>query len=174
MRLALLLALAVGGHAETPAAGKLLVATPKSHDPDFARSVIVLIHYDANSAVGLMLNKPTDVPISDVLPEAKAAVKIYAGGPVAMGVRGLARSKTAPFFSLISNKPQLLKMISDDAPSSSFRIYAGYVGWTARQLQDELTRGLWNVLPANAGTLFDARPEMLWRRLNGLGSAPRP
>ncbi|MGP0075126.1 MAG: YqgE/AlgH family protein [Bryobacteraceae bacterium] len=166
MKLAWLLALAVTAHAADLATGALLVATTKSHDPDFAHSVIVLIHYDSQSAIGLMLNKPTDLPISDFLPEAKGRqVVVYAGGPLAIGVRGLLRTKSAPFFSVITNKPELLKRIASGAPSNSFRIYAGYVGWTARQLQNEVARGLWTLLSANGGEVFDPHPETLWDEL---------
>ena len=63
------------------ATGSLLVATPKSRDPDFARTVVLLIHYDSEAAIGLMLNRPTSVPVSEVLPEAKGgSVTVYAGG----------------------------------------------------------------------------------------------
>ncbi len=135
--------------------GALLVATAKSNDPDFARSVILLIHYDSESALGLMLNKPTAVPISEVLPDAKGkSITVYAGGPIAIGVRGLVRSKAPPFFSVITNKAELLRRIASGEPSRTFRIYAGYTGWTARQLQDEVRRGLWKVLPADTGTLW--------------------
>ncbi len=155
LRLALLLALTGYANSQQLAAGNLLLATAKSRDSDFARSVVLLIHYDAESAIGLMLNKPTTVPMSDVLPEAKGkSVTIYAGGPVSIGIRGLLRSNSPPFFSVISNKPQILKLISGRTPSSSFRIYAGYTGWTARQLQSEIARGLWKVMPASPGTLW--------------------
>ncbi len=157
LRTALVLALAGSANSQPLAAGKLLIATAKSHDPDFARSVILLIHYDPESAIGLMLNKPTTVPISEVLPEAKGKpVTVYAGGPVSIGVRGLLRSKSAPFFSVISTRPQLLRLIPSGAPSGSFRIYAGYTGWTAQQLQSEIGRGLWKVTPPD--------PRIIWRR----------
>ena len=133
--------------------------------PDFARSVVLLIHYDSQSAVGLMLNKSTTVPISEVLPEAKGkSVTVYAGGPVPIGVRGLLRSPSPPFFTVVSNKSDLLKMISGDAPPRSFRLFAGYTGWTAQQLQSEVARGLWRVLPASARSVFDPHPETLWPR----------
>jgi putative transcriptional regulator len=136
------------------ATGDLLVATAKSHDPDFAKSVIVLIHYDSESATGLMLNKPTDVPVSDVLPGAKRGAVVYAGGPVAIGVRGLARTKSTPFFSLVTNRAELLRRVESGAPSSEFRVYAGYVGWTARQLRSEVERGLWRVMAADGKALW--------------------
>jgi putative transcriptional regulator len=154
-----LMLLAASCQSQQLAAGALLVATAKSHDPDFAGSVVLLIRYDSESAIGLMLNKPTTVPISEVLPEAKVkSITVYAGGPIALGLRGLVRSNSPPFFSVISNKPQLLKLISSGAPPSSFRIYAGYTGWTARQLQSEVARGLWKVLPAVPDRLFQDTP----------------
>jgi putative transcriptional regulator len=163
LRLTLLLALTLSANSQQLATGSVLVATPNSHDPDFARSVIVLIHYDSESAIGLMLNKPTSVPISEVLPEAKGqSVTVYAGGPIAIGVRGLVRSKSQPCFTVISDKLRLLKMIASGAPPTSFRVYAGYTGWTAKQLQSEVARGLWRVLPGNAA--------VLWQRL----TPPRP
>jgi putative transcriptional regulator len=150
-----MIALGICARGADLAAGALLVATAKSHDPDFARSVIVLIHYDSEAAMGLMLNKPTDVPITDVLPEAKGkAMTVYAGGPVTIGLRGLVRSKAPPFFSVVTNKAELLRRTARGEPSSTFRVYAGYTGWTARQLQSEVAHGLWKVLPADTGTLW--------------------
>jgi putative transcriptional regulator len=141
----------------------MLIATGKSHDPDFAHSIVLLIHYDSEAAIGLIVNKPMAVPVSEILPEAKGkSITIYAGGPIPIGVRGLLRSKSPPFFTVIAGKPQLLKLISSAAPPHSFRIYAGYTGWTARQLQSEVARGLWRVQPAD--------PDTLWRGL----TPPRP
>jgi|SRR5579863_95349 len=153
-----LVALAATGQSQPLASGSLLVATAKSHDPDFAGSTVLLIHYDAGSALGLMLDKPTSIPISEVLPEAKgSSLTVYAGGPIASGVRGLKRSKSPPFFSVISNKAQLLALIAGGAAPGSFRLYAGYTGWTARQLQSEVARGLWKVMPADAKVIFNER-----------------
>jgi len=135
--------------------GNILIATAKSHDPDFAKSILVLIQFNSESAVGLMLNKPTTVPVGDVLPEAKGKkITVYAGGPVMIGVRGLLRTKSAPYFSVITSRAGLGKLISSGTPPDTFRLYAGYVGWTAKQLENELARGLWTVSPPNAVTIF--------------------
>ena len=170
MRLPLLLALlALSAHTQPLATGNLLVATAKSHDPDLAGSVVLLIRYDSASAIGLMLNKPTLAPIGEVLPDVKGkSVKVFAGGPVTIGVRGLLGSKAPPFFTVVSNRTELLRIIASGKPP--LRVYAGYTGWTAPQLQSEVARGLWNVLPANARMVFDPHPETLWRRL----TLPRP
>ena len=143
------------------ATGTLLVATEKSNDPDFTRSVILLTHYDPESAIGLMLTKPTSVPASEILPDAKnQSVTVYAGGPVTIGVRGLIPSKTPPYFTVVSNRTELLRLNSSGVP-----LFAGYTGWTAQQLQSEVARGLWKVLPFNAATVFDPHPDTLWQRL---------
>jgi putative transcriptional regulator len=165
LRLPLLLALiALSINPQPLATGALLVATTKSHDPDFARSVVVLIRYDSESAIGLMLNKPTSAPITDVLPEASGkSITVFAGGPVTIGVRGLLRSKASPYFTVVSNRTELLKIIASGQPP--IRIYAGYTGWTAAQLQSEVARGLWKMFPPNPDTVFDPHPETLWRRL---------
>lgn len=161
-----MMALALCAHGADLAAGKVLVATEKSHDPDFAHSLVVLIQYDRESAMGLMLGKPTDIPIADLLPEAKGRrVVVYAGGPVAIGVRGLVRTKSAPYFRVVTGKAELLKLISKGMPASELRVYAGYVGWTAGQLRSEVSRGLWRVEAADA-VIFDAaqRPRsQLWK-----------
>ena len=158
----LLACMALG--AQPLATGSLLVATAKSHDADFAHSVVLLIRYDPESAVGLMLNRPTSVPITEALPDAKGkSVTVFAGGPVTIGVRGLLRSKASPFFTIVSNKTELLRIIAIGMPP--LRIYAGYTGWTTQQLQSEVARGLWKVLSPKADTVFDPRPEALWQRL---------
>lgn len=148
-------AFAVAAQAQHLAAGSLLVATTESHDPDFARSTVLLIQYDGRSAMGLMLNKPTGLPVSEFLPEAKGKqIVVYAGGPVAIGIRGLLRSPSAPFFKVVTNKNDLLQLISRGIATTSFRMYAGYVGWTEAQLESEISRGLWKVLPGSATAIF--------------------
>lgn len=137
-------------------AGAVLVATEKSHDADFAQSVVVLTQFDRESAVGLMVNKPTDISIVELLPEAKGRrVVVYAGGPLAIGLRGLVRTKSAPYFRVVTDKAELLRLIGRGMPASEFRVYAGYVGWTARQLRSEVERGLWRVKAADGRQLFD-------------------
>ena len=164
--LAVLLAAGVPACAQL-ATGKLLVATPKSQDADFARSVILLIRFDAQSAVGLMLNRPTDIPVAEVLPDLKgspsARIRVFAGGPLMTGVRALVRSRKD--VAVLANQALRAKLMAGGTQASTFRVYAGYTGWTAAQLQGEVERGLWRVLPADPGAVFDPHPETLWSRL---------
>jgi putative transcriptional regulator len=161
------------------AAGKLLVATQKSRDPDLKQSVVLLFQYDKDAAMGLILNRRSDVPASEAFPELTNAkggpVPVWAGGPLAIGIRALHQSDFQPAegreiltgLSLISNKPLILKLLAASTPPDNFRIYAGYLGWTPQQLRNEVASGLWLVRAGDPGAVFDPNPETLWDRLTG-------
>jgi putative transcriptional regulator len=162
--------------AQELAVGKILVASRKSHDADFAQTVILLVHHDRQAAIGLFVNRPLNVPLSEVYPEFKGAqLTLYAGGPVTVGIRALYRSGAKPAeavsvfadVSMISTKTLLVKMVADGPAASVFRVYAGYTGWSAGQLKDEVGHGLWHVFAGDAGVVFDPHPETVWSRLIG-------
>ena len=132
------------------ARGQILVATAASHDPDFAQSVIPLVHNGSDGALGLMLNRPTRVKGT------------YQGGPLEIGVNGLLKTRDA--FRVVTDAAEIKRLAASATPAS-FRVYAGQCGWTAAQLQNEIKRGLWRQIPASAATVFDGHPETLWRRL---------
>jgi putative transcriptional regulator len=154
--------------------GKILVASRKSHDADFAGTVILLVRHDRQASIGLFLNRPLSIPLSEVYPELKGAqLKLYAGGPLTVGIRALYRSRAKPVGAatvladvfMISTKTLLGKMVADEMSSSVFRVYAGYTGWSPGQLQDEVARGLWHIFAGDAGVVFDPHPETVWSRL---------
>jgi len=156
--------------------GKILIASRKSRDADFAQTVILLVRHDQQATIGLFVNRPFNIPLSEVYPEFKGGqMKLYAGGPVTVGIRALHRSRaklegaTRIFddVSMISTKTLLGKMVEAGTPSSVFRVYAGYTGWSPGQLPDEIARGLWHVFAGDASVVFDPRPETLWSRLIG-------
>ena len=159
------------------AAGKLLVATQKSRDADLKQTVVLLVQYDRDTAVGLIVNRRSDVPASEAFPELTNAkggpVPVWAGGPVTIGIRALHQSDFQPGeakevlagVSLITDKPLILKLLAASTPPDNFRVYAGYVGWTAQQLRSEVASGLWMMRSADPGTIFDPNPETLWSRL---------
>ncbi|MBZ5610945.1 MAG: YqgE/AlgH family protein [Acidobacteriia bacterium] len=160
---------------QEPAAGKLLVATRQSRDPDFAQSVILLIHYSRQGAIGLMINRPWDVPVTRLFPElTQSKAKLWQGGPIALGVRGLLRSPSKPEQAdpvlagvyAISSVKTLEGMLAANTPSDAFRVYGGSTGWSVEQLKSEISRGLWRVVPADARAVFDPHPATLWSRLN--------
>jgi putative transcriptional regulator len=162
--------------AQTPVPS-LLIASPQSLDPDFRRSVILLLHATAEGAIGLMLNRPTRADMVDLFPELKSAkAAIYAGGPLRIGVNALVRSSVKPagatnLFAdvwLVSDRAAIQRLAATSP--AAFRIYLGQCGWTTSQLQDEIRRGLWIAAPPQAGAVFDPLPETLWTRL----TATRP
>ncbi len=154
--------------------GKLLVANRGLGDPHFAGTVILLVHYDENGVVGLMLNRRTTVPLSQVL-DLKAAKDrsdpVYLGGPMEPSAAfALFKSpakieKAENLFGdvyLITDKGLFEKTISARPAPDVFHVYLGYAGWTPDQLRAEVQLGAWFVFPADAATVFNADPESLW------------
>lgn len=160
------------------APGKFLIAPREPLDPAFAATVVLLISYDENGAVGLVINRPTDVPISRALESLKRAKKVaghvFLGGPVQPDVvlalyRAAAKtSKSAPLFGdvhLASARPALERALSSKPSDRTLRVYLGYTGWAPGQLEHEMDLDVWRVLPADAQSVFDADPSSVWPRL---------
>ena len=159
-------------------AGKLLVASRDLGDPPFAQTVVLLVHQDAQGAVGLILNRRTNVPLSRVLKDLKAAKDrsdpVYLGGPLeAPTVFALLKSPSKiegaePVLGgvyLVSAKDLFEQTISTRPDPAVFHVYLGYAGWTNEQLRREVELGAWFIFPANARTVFDSDPDSLWPQM---------
>jgi putative AlgH/UPF0301 family transcriptional regulator len=154
--------------------GKLLVASRSLGDPDFARTVVLLVRYDEKGVVGLILNRRTDIPLSRVLDLDAAKGRsdpVYLGGPVGpSAVFALFKSsakieKAEKIFGsvyLISDKALFEQTISARPDPGVFHVYLGYAGWTQDQLRSEARLGAWFVFPADAATVFGSDPDSLW------------
>jgi putative transcriptional regulator len=179
---ALLCALApVSGLAQAPdlAAGNFLVSSRDLGDPNFSETVVLLLRYDdEEGAVGLVINRRSDLPLARVfqdLKQAKGRTDLaYTGGPVEPGdVLALLKSSTKledaeRVFAnvyLISDKDLLEKILADKAEPGLFHVFLGYAGWGPGQLEHEVDLGAWHILPADAASVFDADPESVWPRL---------
>jgi putative transcriptional regulator len=163
----------------TLSAGRLLVASRDLLDPNFARTVVLLVRYDEDSVVGLIINRKTNVPIARAFPELPESAKgrsdpIYSGGPVERAVAtSLLRSRVKPEgadkvfadVSLVSSKSLLDKTMRAGTEPGTFRLYAGYSGWTAEQLAREVELGGWYIFDGDASMVFDPDPESMWSRL---------
>lgn len=160
------------------AIGKLLVSPRDSPDPNFARTVILLVQRDDQGAMGLMLNRRTKVPISVVLdgwkPAKDKADPVYMGGPVQLdGVLALLRLATKPGDAthviddiyLAANRPPVERALTAGSGPGDFRLYLGYCGWGAGQLENEVQLGGWYIFSGSAGMAFDSEPGSLWTRL---------
>jgi putative transcriptional regulator len=160
--------------------GRLLVATPQLADPNFRRSVVLIVeHEPEGGTLGVVLNRPTEVPVDQVLPPWSELVTgpsvVFQGGPVALdsalalahvpgtdeplGWRALNGSPAVARVGLVDLDvpPEIL------APEvARFRVFAGYAGWGTGQLRSEVDDGAWYVLPAESGDVFAEDPDGLW------------
>jgi putative transcriptional regulator len=160
-----------------PAPGRLLVATPVIGDPNFERTVVLLIEHDAaGGTVGLVLNRPTDTALLDPMPEwqrlAAHPPVVFGGGPVEPDrAFCLARSRPGKeaddrFDPIVGNVGTLDLNVDPDTLGSAIdevRIFAGCAGWGPGQLGAELEAGAWWVVEGSADDPVDTEPDRLWR-----------
>lgn len=158
--------------------GKLLVASRDLSDPAFSESVILLVRYDQDGTVGLMINRRTGMSISRALRDLNVGGDrtdpVYRGGPVEpVSVLALLRSRVqpegaAPVFGdvyLVSTKDLLEKTLAKSAGPDELRVYLGYCGWSRGQLEREVRQGSWHIFNRSADLVFDSEPDSVWRRL---------
>jgi putative transcriptional regulator len=178
---ALLLALTAGGstHAQQalPANGLFLVAKPTLADPNFARTVVLVTQTEDASTVGVIINRPSTLGLSQFLSDEFSTQNhrepIFLGGPVMrQAIVAIYRSESTPAaaaFHVLKNV--YLTMHADNlkqmlaTPEAKYRLYAGFSGWAPRQLESEFTRDGWYVLPADEATVFRKDTAGLWEEL---------
>jgi putative transcriptional regulator len=164
---------------EELAKGKFLVASRQLQDPNFRETVVLLIDYGLDGAMGLVINRPSTVKLATVFPDIKELKQrkdtIYVGGPVAVNqMLLLIRSSkvpedataVAPDVYISSSWKVLERLMKKKATEDQrFRLFAGYAGWAPSQLDFERTRGDWHVIKADAESVFAENPSELWPEL---------
>jgi putative transcriptional regulator len=163
--------------AEPPASGRFLVATERVRGSFFRHSVVLLLSYAGDGAIGLVVNRRSDVSLHDFVKGAVAgAGALYLGGPVERGsVLVLVRSGSSPperamrvagdLFVTVDPAILLDRSGSPEA-AKDLRVYTGYAGWGAGQLDAEIARGDWIVANEGVDAVFDEAPEELWKKLH--------
>jgi len=159
-------------------AGKLLVSSRGLSDPSFVKSVVLLVQYDSQGTVGLMINRRTKAPLSSIVQDLNIAKHgsdpIYIGGPVELNtVLGLTRSAKKPDGAtsvlsdvyLVSSKELLEKTLAASSGPEEVRLYVGYCGWAPGQLENEMRLGGWWIFNGSAALVFDPNPDSVWPRL---------
>lgn len=161
-----------------PAAGKLLVAARSLRDPNFDQTVVLLLDYSAEGALGVIVNRPTPMKLSLLLPEAEGIGDrpdvVYEGGPVMPGAmlmllrseEELEDARRILDGVLATPSRELLEQrIASGFPADRLRVFFGHAGWGPGQLDAEVARGDWLVLSGDAATVFDEAPAEVWPRL---------
>ena len=153
--------------AAEPPNGVLLVAKPGLADPNFRETVVLVTQAEDSSTVGVILNRPTSKQHD------KTGAPLHFGGPVMREVMvALFRTERAPeaaaFHVLkgvyLSMHPRNIDALEREA-QTSYRLFLGFAGWAPGQLEGELARGDWFVLPASAEVIFRKNPSGMWEEL---------
>lgn len=151
--------------------GHLLISGPSLFDPNFRRTVILIGHHDDEGAVGVVLNRSLDVPVHEAVPALRdlvdAEASVFAGGPVepdgVVVVADFVDPSTAEVIALGSIG--FLPSEPDEHLTGQIRrarVYAGYAGWGAGQLESELEEDSWVLEPARPEDVFHPDPTRLW------------
>ncbi len=163
-----------------PAVGRILIAEPFLSDPNFARSVVLLCEHGDEGTVGFVVNRSTDLTLSDLLPDVYAGgLNIYQGGPVQMDTLHMLHSSPAnlggneisPGVYWGGSYEALQDMIANGTyDEEHLRLFVGYSGWSPGQLDKELGEGSWIVTDLAPRLLFDTSPQNIWKEaIHSLG-----
>lgn len=175
----LLVSLSVGSIApDEPAPGRFLVASRGLGDPNFARSVVLLLRHDVDGAMGIIVNRPTRVGAYEVLPDIGALadypLPVFFGGPVMVErLLVLMRSAEPPTEAepvaedvyVSASRTTLQALSPGDAQPERLRVFAGHAGWGPGQLDREIAAGGWHVVPARMEQIFGPPRGPDWRDL---------
>ena len=176
-----LLMVARPGRAQVPAtahAGELLVASPSILDPHFGHAVILMVHHDQGGAMGIVINMPVEKrSMADILKmlgekdsKVSGTVQIFAGGPVqpttgfvihSPDYRGPGTIDIDKDLRLTATL-QILRDIGNGKGPRQSIVAFGYAGWAPGQLEDELKRGIWFVVPGDPKLIFDEDRDKVW------------
>jgi len=163
--------------------GVFLVADPGLTDPNFHHTVVLITHYGTRGAMGVVINRPTDIPVSQVLPEAKTFGRgmepLFRGGPVALQTLLILVNTRRPVpdarrifkdVYLPSTVEGLADLTPEPGDEPRLRVYAGYAGWAPGQLEAEIEAGGWRLVRADAVTVFQSDSGSVWADMTRRGS----
>lgn len=156
--------------------GHLLLDSGELRGSFFQRTVVLICQHDAEGAFGLVINRATgnnagDMIVAD-LPETLKTCPLFLGGPVQpTALSFLHTDAFVPDANVIANLnlghslDALVEIGESFSPTQQIKLFAGYAGWSAGQLEDELERKAWLTYPASLDLVFDRNPEYLWQKI---------
>jgi putative transcriptional regulator len=157
--------------------GQLLVASPQMRDPNFHRSIILIVKDDGDGAMGVILNRPLEISIKDACErvlETPCAMEGYlhqggpCDGPMMVLYEGDAFGSAAGDVEVfagvwfITNKDEIEQLLAEGP--QQLKCIIGYAGWGSEQLANEMTEGAWLVSPVSAERVFSGDPKQ-WSKL---------
>lgn len=157
-------------------AGKLLIASGKLQDPNFARAVVLIIQDDPSGTMGLVLNRPMEMTVQDACEdvlESSCAVEapLHQGGPcerllTVLHTRGgYGEIEVCDGVYFTAEKVKILELMTMDGDEAGrTKYFAGYAGWTKDQLDNEIKAGAWLLANADTKHIFDG-DDNLWSRM---------
>jgi len=161
--------------------GAFLYASPALGDRNFVEAVVLLVHHGVEGSMGLVVNRPTRVPLGEAVTELGdrrlPELRLNHGGPVepelivalVRSVKRLAGARQVlPDVYFSTELGQWKAVTLEPDAESRLRVYAGYAGWSPGQLAEEVRRDLWVVGPADAGSVFATDPSAVWPRVHQL------
>lgn len=154
--------------------GEFLVASPHLPDPNFYRTVVLMIQHDEEGAFGVVLNRPGDRTVAEIWEAIgegpiDCPLPVYLGGPVEGPLLALHRnpassqSKVLKGLYMATSKEHLQRIVRG---SREFCVYCGYAGWGPGQLEFEMEMGGWLTTPARVEDVFLPCDEM-WKQVSG-------
>lgn len=159
--------------------GALLIANPAIYERNFHRTLVLVMEHEAeNGAIGVVLNRASETPVGEILPAwgvfASEPGVVFIGGPVqpeaviAIGATAAeARPGWTPFWGEMATVDLNRDPLDLGVDIAALRVFAGYSGWSAGQLETELERGWWLVTDARREDVFTPDPDGLWRTVLG-------
>ena len=176
--LALAMPVPAGSAEGEPLRSILLVASTKITDRHFGRSVVLVTHEAQGGPLGLILNRPTDLSLHEVFEGVQGLDsqrdRVFFGGPVSVQMLIFvfrAEGKAPEGIEVLPGvrigfEPKVLdRLLRREQPTRGLRVFAGYAGWAPGQLEEEIARGDWHLLQAEADIVFSEHPESLWTEL---------
>lgn len=156
--------------------GQFLLDGGKLHGSFFQRTVVLICQHDTEGAFGLVLNRAADSKVGEAivanLPEEIKDQRLYIGGPVQPGALSFLHSDNfLPQPNVMMNitlghsVEALMDLGESFNPAVKLRLFAGYAGWTAGQLDNEMARKDWLAHPASVDLIFDTDPALLWKAI---------
>ena len=157
-----------------------LIAMPALKDSFFYHSVVYLCEHNEDGAMGLIINRPTQVMVSELLAHLKIdnpaeqnkTTPVLFGGPVEKGQGMVIHNSHADWKTSIqladniflTTSTDILENIGTDAGPEHMLVTLGYAGWGAGQLEQELAENSWLTVPANDELLFETPADQRWEQ----------